>query len=134
MNKLAEAFRDERRKNRALDEKLKKYRSAVESLREQLEDLNLFNAKLLYVNKLLQNKNLNEAEKKSVIKALDEAKSLNEAKSLFKSLTETFARGNAKPLTESRNRGSSSRPTTSSAPKQGNAPELDRWQRLAGLK
>lgn len=134
MNKLAEAFRDERRKNRALDEKLKKYRSAVESLREQLEDLNLFNAKLLYVNKLLQNKNLNEAEKKSVIKALDEAKSLNEAKSLFKSLTETFARGHAKPLTESRNRGSSSRTTTSSAPKQGNAPELDRWQRLAGLK
>lgn len=134
MNKLAEAFRDERRKNRALDEKLKKYRSAVETLREQLEDLNLFNAKLLYVNKLLQNKNLNEAEKKSVIKALDEAKSLNEAKTLFKSLTETFARGNAKPLTESRNRGSSSRPTTSSAPKQGNAPELDRWQRLAGLK
>jgi len=134
MNKLAEAFRDERRKNRALSEKLGKYRSAVDTLREQLEDLNLFNAKLLYVNKLLQNKNLNESEKKSVIKALDEANSLREAKSLYKSLTETFARGNAKPLTESRNRGSSSRPTTSSAPKQGNAPELDRWQRLAGLK
>ena len=134
MNKLAEAFRDERRKNRALSEKLGKYRSAVDTFREQLEDLNLFNAKLLYVNKLLQNKNLNESEKKSVIKALDEANSLREAKSLYKSLTETFARGNAKPLTESRNRGSSSRPTTSSAPKQGNAPELDRWQRLAGLK
>jgi len=134
MNKLAEAFRTERRKNRALSEKLGKYRSAVDTLREQLEDLNLFNAKLLYVNKLLQNKNLNESEKKSVIKALDEANSLREAKSLYKSLTETFARGNAKPLTESRNRGSSSRPTTSSAPKQGNAPELDRWQRLAGLK
>ena len=134
MNKLAEAFRAERRKTRALSEKLGKYRSAVDTLREQLEDLNLFNAKLLYVNKLLQNKNLNEAEKKSVIKALDEANSLREAKSLYKSLTETFARGNAKPLTESRNRGSSSRPTTSSAPKQGNAPELDRWQRLAGLK
>ena len=134
MNKLAEAFRAERRKNRALSEKLGKYRSAVDTLREQLEDLNLFNAKLLYVNKLLQNKNLNESEKKSVIKALDEANSLREAKSLYKSLTETFARGNAKPLTESRNRGSSSRPTTSSAPKQGKAPELDRWQRLAGLK
>jgi len=134
INKLAEAFRAERRKNRALSEKLGKYRSTVDTLREQLEDLNLFNAKLLYVNKLLQNKNLNESEKKSVIKALDEANSLREAKSLYKSLTETFARGNAKPLTESRNRGSSSRPTTSSAPKQGNAPELDRWQRLAGLK
>ena len=133
LNKLAEAFRAERRKNRALGEKLKKYRGAVDTLREQLEDLNLFNAKLLYVNKLLQNKNLNESEKKSVIKALDEANSLREAKSLYKSLTETFTRGNAKTLTESRSRGSSSRPTTSSAPK-GGAPELDRWQRLAGLK
>jgi len=133
LNKLAEAFRTERRKNRALDEKLKKYRSAVDTLREQLEDLNLFNAKLLYVNKLLQNKNLNESEKKSVIKALDEANSLREAKSLYKSLTETFTRGGKKTLAESRSRGSSSRPTTSSAPK-GGAPELDRWQRLAGLK
>lgn len=133
MNKLAEAFRAERRKNRALGEKLKKYRSAVDTLREQLEDLNLFNAKLLYVNKLLQNKSLNESEKKSVIKALDEANSLREAKSLYKSLTETFARGTEKTLTESRSRGSSSRPTTSSAPK-GGAPELARWQRLAGLK
>ena len=133
LNKLAEAFRTERRKNRALDEKLKKYRSAVNTLREQLEDLNLFNAKLLYVNKLLQNKNLNESEKKSVIKALDEANSLREAKSLYKSLTETFTRGGKKTLAESRNRGSSSRPTTSSAPK-GGAPELARWQRLAGLK
>ena len=132
MNKLAEAFRSERRKNRALDEKLKKYRSAVNTLREQLEDLNLFNAKLLYVNKLLQNKNLNESEKKSVIKALDEANSLREAKSLYKSLTETFAHGGKKTLAESRNRGSSSRTTTSSASKVG-APELDRWSRLAGL-
>jgi hypothetical protein len=133
INKLAEAIRAERRKNRALDEKLKKYRSAVDTLREQLEDLNLFNAKLLYVNKLLQNKNLNESEKKSVIKALDEANSLREAKSLYKSLTETFTRGGTKTLSESRSRGSSSKPTTSSAPK-GGAPELDRWQRLAGLK
>ena len=134
MNKLAEAFRTERRKNRALDEKLNKYRSAVNTLREQLEDLNLFNAKLLYVNKLLQNKGLNESEKKSVIKALDEAKNLREAKSLYKSLTETFTRGKGKTLSESRKRGSSSRTTTSATPKKGNASEIDRWQRLAGLK
>ena len=134
INKLAEAFRSERRKNRALDEKLNKYRGAVKTLREQLEDLNLFNAKLLYVNKLLQNKGLSESEKKSVIKALDEANSLSEAKSLYKSLTETFTRGNKNSLVESRNRGSSSKPTTSSAPNKSGPPELDRWQRLAGLK
>ena len=89
----------------------------------------------MYVNKLLQNKSLNENQKKSVIKALDEAQSLQEAKSLYTSLTETFRRStNKKTLSESRVLGGSSRPTTSS---QSNATstntELGRWQRLAGL-
>ena len=135
INKLNEAVRQLRRQNRAQQEKLNKYRGAVNSLREQLEDLNLFNAKLLYVNKLLQNKGLNESQKKSVIKALDEAQSLTEAKSLYKSLTETFSRGGSrKTISESRVLGSSSRPTTSSqssATSSNN--ELSRWQRLAGL-
>lgn len=135
LNKLNEAIRQLRRQNRAQSEKLNKYRGAVNSLREQLEDLNLFNAKLLYVNKLLQNKSLNENQKKSVIKALDEAQSLQEAKSLYSSLTETFRRSSSKStLSESRVLGSSSRPTTSaqsSATSSNN--ELSRWQRLAGL-
>ena len=135
LNKLNEAIRNLRRQNRAQSEKLNKYRGAVNSLREQLEDLNLFNAKLLYVNKLLQNKSLNESQKKSVIKALDEAQSLQEAKSLYTSLTETFRGGKGqKTISESRVFGSSSRPTTSA---QSNATstnaELGRWQRLAGL-
>jgi hypothetical protein len=99
-----------------------------------LEDLNLFNAKLLYVNKLLQNKGLNESQKKSVIKALDEAQSLTEAKSLYKSLTETFSRGGRSTISESRVLGSSSRPTTSSQSSATSSnSELSRWQRLAGL-
>tara|TARA_R110000851_G_scaffold79097_2_gene174310 strand:+ start:9222 stop:10667 length:1446 start_codon:yes stop_codon:yes gene_type:complete len=134
INKLNEAIRQLRRKNRSQKEKLTKYRGAVNTLREQLEDLNLFNAKLLYVNKLLQNKSLNENQKKSVIKALDEAQSLTEAKSLYKSLTETFSRGSRETLSESRVLGSSSRPTTSSqSSATSNNGELSRWQRLAGL-
>ena len=103
-------------------------------MHSQLEDLNLFNAKLLYVNKLLQNKTLAESEKKSIIKALDEAKSITEAKSLYKSLTETFTRGKTGRLNESRSLGSSSRTTTSSSAGRNSAGELDRWQILAGLK
>ena len=135
INKLNEAVRQLRRQNRAQKEKLNKYRGAVNSLREQLEDLNLFNAKLLYVNKLLQNKSLNESQKKSVIKALDEAQSLTEAKSLYKSLTETFSRGGErKTISESRILGSSSRPTTSSQSSATSSnSELSRWQRLAGI-
>ena len=58
LNALSESLRKEQRRNRALTGKLDEYRGAVETLREQLTDLNLFNAKLLYVNKLLQNKNI----------------------------------------------------------------------------
>ena len=136
LKKLNEAIRQLRRRNRSQEEKLSKYRGAVQSLREQLEDLNVFNAKLLYVNKLLQNKNLTESEKKSVIKALDEAKSLSEAKSLYKSLTETFSRSSKSTLTENRHRGSSSRATTSASADHASSNTSDglsRWQKLAGL-
>jgi len=135
MNKINEAIRNLRRTNRSQKEKLTKYRSAVQTLREQLEDLNLFNAKLLYVNKLLQNKALSESQKKSVIKALDEAKSLVETKSLYKSLTESLSQSK-KSLNEAARYGSSSRTTTSSSSKNLTeaAGEMSRWQTLAGLK
>jgi hypothetical protein len=132
INKLNEAIRKLSRTNRAQTEKLNKYRSAVQTLREQLEDLNLFNAKLLYVNKLLQNKGLTESQKKSVIKALDEAKNLNETKALYTSLTESLSTPK-KSLNESTRYGSSSKVTTSSASKSA-VGELSRWQTLAGLK
>jgi hypothetical protein len=132
INKLNEAIRKLSRMNRTQGEKLNKYRGAVKTLREQLEDLNLFNAKLLYVNKLLQNKSLTESQKKSVIKALDEAKNVGETKALFKSLTESFA-SSKNALNESKRFGSSSRVTTSSAAKNAGS-DLDRWQKLAGLK
>ena len=134
INKLNEAVRQLRRQNRSQKEKLNKYRSAVKTLREQLEDLNLFNAKLLYVNKLLQNKGLNESQKKSIIKALDEARTLGETKALFRSLTESLSTSR-KNLNESNRRGSSSRTTTSSSSKRTEAAsEMSRWQKLAGLK
>ena len=129
-------LRNQRRQNASLENKLTKYRSAVETLREQLEELNLFNAKLLYVNKLLQNKQISESQKRSVVQALDEAQDLREAKVLYKSLTESFSKGaqaKNKTINESVKMGSSSR-TTKSASSSNAAGEVDRWARLAGLK
>ena len=135
INKLNEAIRNLRRTNRSQTEKLNKYRGAINTLREQLEDLNLFNAKLLYVNKLLQNKSLNESQKKSVIKALDEANSLSETKALYKSLTESLSSSRKGTINESVRYGSSSRTTTSASSRNLQEPsDLGRWQKLAGLK
>ena len=135
INKLNEAIRNLRRTNRSQTEKLNKYRGAINTLREQLEDLNLFNAKLLYVNKLLQNKSLNESQKKSVIKALDEANSLSETKALYKSLTESLSSSKKETINESVRYGSSSRTTTSASSRNlQESSDLGRWQKLAGLK
>jgi hypothetical protein len=134
---IKHALRNQRRQNGALQNKLTKYRSAVQTLREQLEELNLFNAKLLYVNKLLQNKTISESQKRSIVQALDEAKDLREAKVLYKSLTESFGSSRAsrstKTLNESKIIGGSSRATRSGGSVQASG-ELDRWAKLAGLK
>ena len=103
-----------------------------------MEELNLFNAKLLYVNKLLQNKSINENQKRSIVKALDEAKDLREAKVLYKSLTESFSKSTStksKRLNESARMASSSRTTKPAGSHAASASgEVDRWARLAGLK
>jgi len=138
LSEIRKTLRNQRRQNGALQNKLTKYRSAVDTLREQLEELNLFNAKLLYVNKLLQNKTISESQKRSIVKALDEAKDLREAKVLYKNLTESFSSrtsrsSRGRTLNESASLGGASR-TTRSASSQNASTEVDRWARLAGIK
>ena len=138
MNKLASLKKEvvkKGRENHALKAKLHEYRSAVETLREQLTDLNLFNAKLLYVNKLLQNRDLSATQRRSIIEALDAAGTLREVKLLYKSLTESLEKSKAATLSESTRRavGSASRPVASASVKSTEGGEVDRWARLAGL-
>ena len=124
---------NESRKNRVLQSKLGKYKHAVGAMKNQLTEMNLFNAKLLYVNKLMQNRNLSSKQQRAIVEALDSAKTLREAKLLYKSLTNSLKKRST--LREGRNArmlGSSSRSTRSaSAGQSGN--EVDRWARLAGI-
>jgi hypothetical protein len=63
----------------------------INTLREELQEVNLLNAKLLYVNKIFKSKNLNESQKIKVIQAFDKAESAKEAKLVYESLNENFA-------------------------------------------
>lgn len=123
------------RENRALKTQLNDYRGAVETLREQLSDLNLFNAKLLYVNKILQNKDVAPTQRRAIIEALDGAANLREAKLLYQSLTSSITTKN-ESLSESvkHTAGLASRPVTTSSARMSGANEVDRWATLAGLK
>ena len=127
---------NESRNNRALKGKLNAYGKAVNSLKKQLSEVNLFNAKLLYANKLMQNRNVTPKQQRAVVEALDGAKTLREAKLLYKSLTASLKRGTKSGVlgegSVRRKLGSSSRSTRSaSAPKSG--VEVDRWAVLAGI-
>jgi hypothetical protein len=106
------------------------------NLRNKLAETNLFNAKLVFTNKLLQNEALSRKQKAEIIERLDEAKSLREAKLIYESLTKTLA-GTSRPLVESAGRkviGSASRATRPASTKLDEGYETDRWARLAGIK
>ena len=102
----------------------------------------LFNAKLLYANKLVNGtKNLTQEQKLNIIETLDEATSLREVKLLFTTFTKTLANktnsGNH-PVNESavRKAGGSSQAVGSGASTQtlNESADLERWLTLAGLK
>jgi hypothetical protein len=81
-------------KKKKMKEDLQLALETINTLRQELQEVNLLNAKLLYVNKIFKDKSLTESQKLKVIKTFDKAGSAKEAKLVYESLSETF---NAKP-------------------------------------
>lgn len=136
LGSVSEKGMKESRLRKAMQEAAE-YKKAAESLKGQLVEMNLFNAKLLYANKLMQNKDLTVKQQRAIVEALDNAKTLREAKLLYKSLSESLARraqksGNLSEGTTRTVLGSSSRSTRSAQPASSGV-EVDRWAVLAGL-
>jgi len=135
--KVEAAMRNERRKNRMLENRLQEYKSALKGMKEQLSEMNLFNAKLLYANKLMQNKDLSLSQQKQIVESLDSAKTLNEAKLLFESLSKSLIKTTRSGNQMNENRrvlSSSSRTVTSSQSAGTQSADLSRWALLAGIK
>ena len=109
---------------------------AVKILRGQLQEVNLLNAKLLYVNKVFKANNLSEGQKVNVIAAFDKAETVKEVKLVFETVSKNVV---AKPATIKEHRSFASKATgnaKTTAPKQILS-EVDeqvaRWQKLAGI-
>ena len=138
MPKVEAALRKTMRKNRMLESKIRQFKNAVRGMKTQLSEMNLFNAKLLYANKLMQNRDLSIKQQKHIVESLDEAGTLNEAKLLFESLSKSLSKParRGRNLSEGTNRrtlSSASRSTKSAQPINENV-ALDRWATLAGIK
>ena len=62
--------------------------TTIESLRSDLNEVNLLNAKLLYTNKMFKAKNLNESQKVKVLTAFDKATTVKETKLVYETLSD----------------------------------------------
>jgi len=128
----------------SLQSELNEAMSTVQYLRDQLNEVNLLNAKLLYTNKLFNSFNLDQKQKLKVVETFDLAKSIREVKLSYTILSESYSLGGsvvkktnttAKTITE----GLASKPVASTAPKKelivenSNVMAL-RFQKLAGIK
>ena len=60
----------------------------VETLRSELNEVNLLNAKLLYTNKIFKGKNLTESQKVKVLNSFDKTTTVKEVKLVYETLNE----------------------------------------------
>lgn len=114
-------------------EELNEAKRTIAELTESLNDVNLLNAKLLYMNKIFKAKTLSESQKIQVVKAFDKATSVKEVKNTFEILKESVTAKKKSQIHESF--GYASKPAGVSP--QSNVidsdPFVNRWQKLAGL-
>ena len=117
-------------------EELTEALKTVEILRNQLQEVNLLNAKLLYVNKVFKSNNLSEGQKVNVIAAFDKAETVKEVKLVFETVSKNVV---AKPATIKEHRSFASKATGVAT--RPNNPEIisevsetvKRMQKLAGI-
>lgn len=76
--------------NAAIKQEAAEYKKAFNVLRSKLQEVNLFNSKLLYTQKLLNASELSNRQRLGVIEAFDRAQSLREVELVYKSFSESF--------------------------------------------
>jgi hypothetical protein len=106
-------------------------------LKKQLSEINLLNAKLIFVNKIFKATNLNESKKVTVINAFDRATTVKEVQNTFKTIKESVLSNKvSSPLRE--NKGFASRALGGNRREIITESKADefvlRMQKLAGIK
>jgi hypothetical protein len=60
----------------------------INNLKQELQEINLLNAKLLYTNKIFKSRNLEESKKINILKSIDKAENVKEVKLVYESILE----------------------------------------------
>ena len=109
----------------------------INTLRSELNEINLLNSKLLYTNKIFKAKNLTESQKVKVLNAFDNANTTKEAKLVFETLNNSLTK--SKTIVKESRMGSASKSiskvnTTTKQPIVESNEMVKRFQKLAGIK
>ena len=113
--------------------------AVISSLKKTINEVNLLNAKLLYVNKLFRGYNLTNEQKTKVVETLDRTKNVREVKLVYTTIAESFKIGSTatKKTTTKLTESYASKPAQSTAPAKQIIAEdnsaADRFKKLAGI-
>jgi len=109
--------------------------TTINTLRSDLNEVNLLNAKLLYTNKIFKEKTLNESQKVKVLSSFDKATTVKEVKLVYTTLNEGIKVKNT-PIRENLGRASKATNTPVVNTKQPIVESnevFNRMRKLAGL-
>ena len=109
----------------------------INSLKKDLNEVNLLNAKLLYVNKIFKSNDLNESQKVNIISAFDKAETVKEVKLVYETVSENVVAKKEKATIKESKLGMASKATGTTASKPEVITEVSdtirRMQKLAGI-
>ena len=82
-----------------IKDELEETKKALDTVKSELNEVNLLNSKLLYVNRIFKANTLNEAQKLRVVETLDNAETIKEAKLIYETIKDTFTISKEKKTT-----------------------------------
>lgn len=130
-----EAEKDMTEEKDEMKEELEEAYATIQKLTQDINEINLLNAKLLYTNKIFKASALTESQKVKVLSSMDKATNVKEVKLVYESLSENLKPKKA-PIKENLNFASKS---AGVAPKAAQSnPILDpamvaRFKKIAGI-
>jgi hypothetical protein len=80
--------------NEACVAELEEMKKAFSSVKSELNEVNLLNSKLLYVNRIFKANQLDEGQKLRVVETLDKAGTTKEAKLIYETIKDSFSISN----------------------------------------
>ena len=112
-------------------------KSIALKMKDNLQEVNLSNARLVYTNRVFNSVSLNERQKSKIVEALSKSRTVEEVKVIYETLQSTVGTASRKrapeSLSEAINRKSTTLPRRKNKRSVGSEHAVNRMKKLAGI-